>query len=162
MNDNIEEPIEVIYHLKNSFKFAHKGDVVEAESITLLPPTMQQHASAAALKQSIYRMLTAMATDSDGQTDEVLAAKEQVDTEKENTDDRNKKQQDDIDSILNVIYTSKAINANAVWEQAKKLFINNVAMINGEQKMNMVLINKMSIGDFEQMTGIYIINFTTA
>lgn len=162
MNEDIEEQNEVTYHLKNRFNFAHKGDVVDADSITLLPPTMQQHALAAALKQSIYRMLAAMATEVDGQAEGAEEAKEQVETKEENTIDQDKKKQDDIDSILNVIYTSKTVSANAVWEQGKKLFINGVAMINGKQKMNMVLINKMSITDFEQMIGMYIINFIIA
>ncbi len=135
---------EVTYNLTNPFEYAFKGEQREAEFITLTAPTMRQHSQAAALKQSIIKMVTQAVRNS-------------------NSD--NEVEEDDpvtAEMVISTIYGSDCVDANVVWEQAKALFREGVALIDGEQKLTAPLIEKMNPEDFEKLTGEYIANFTLA
>jgi hypothetical protein len=62
--------------------------------------------------------------------------------------------------VVSAIYGSNSIDANVVWEQAKALFKEGVALVDGEQKLTAPMIDKMSPDDFEKLTGEYVANFT--
>lgn len=142
----MEELSEVQFDLSKSFEYAFKGDSREAEFIMLSPPTMKQHARAAALKQSITKIVTAAVKDSSDDEDS------EIDEESEITPQM----------IIGTIYSSSSVDANVVWEQAKALFKDGVALVDGEQKLTASLIEKMKPSDFEKMVGVYIANFTLA
>ena len=58
---------------------------------------------------------------------------------------------------------SKNVDLSDVFDVAKKLFqFPGIALIDGEQKFNNELINRLSIDDLEDMLGEYMINFTLA
>lgn len=141
----MSEPTEVLFELTAPFEYASKGEQREAQFITLLPPTMRQHSQAAALRQSIMRMVAKAQR-------EAPAASEDDDEDEGPT----------AEMVRSIIYTSEAVEANVVWEQAKALFKEGVALIDGEQKITAPLIEKMSPTDFENMAGEYIVNFTLA
>lgn len=142
---------EVTYNLMNPFEYAFKGDQRNAEFITLTAPTMRQHSQAAALKQSIIKMVTKAVRD----------AQSRKPTKKEDEED----EEDEpvtAEMVISTIYGSDCVDANVVWEQAKALFREGVALIDGEQKLTAPLIEKMNPVDFEKLTGEYIANFTLA
>ena len=141
------EKSEVIFTLTTPFKYAFKGDQREAGFITLIAPTMRQHSQAAALKQSIIKMVT-------------KAVRDAVDP---NPDDDDKDEEEiTAQMVVTTIYTSDCVDANVVWEQAKALFKEGVALLDGEQKLTASLIDRMDPADFEKLTGEYIANFTLA
>lgn len=139
------EQSEVNFQLTESFGYAFKGDQREAEFITITPPTMKQHSQASALKQSIITMVTEAVKDS---------------SDKEDKEDKEDDSDITAEMVISTIYGSKCVNANVVWEQAKALFKEGVALVDGEQKLTSKLIEEMSPSDFEKLTGEYIVNFT--
>jgi hypothetical protein len=64
--------------------------------------------------------------------------------------------------IVATIYGSACVEANVVWAQARALLKENVALVDGEQKLTTPLMEKMSPYDFESMVGEYIANFILA
>lgn len=143
----MEEATQVTYDLKESFQYAFKDDMRDATFITLLPPSMKQHSQAAALKQSIIRMVTDAVrnADSDGEDDSKIKEEEEKITSA---------------MVVATIYGSKCVEVNVVWEQVKALLKSGVALIDGEQRLTIPLMEKMSPEDFENMAGEYIANFT--
>lgn len=137
------EQSEVNFQLTKSFGYAFNGDQRQAEFITITPPTMRQHSQASALKQSMVKMVTA-------------AVRDAVDTV--STDDNDDAVTSEM--VVSAIYGSDSIDANVVWEQAKALFKEGVALVDGEQKLTAPMIDKMSPDDFEKLTGEYVANFT--
>lgn len=155
--ENLEiELSEVKYDFLNEFELASKGNIEKASFLILKPPTMQHHPLAAPLKQSISRIVSASVEE---------AQSKATTTEPRKTDDETDEVEDEAEDeitsqmVLNSIYTSKNVHANTVWEQAKKLLVNDTAFINGKQKLSTSLINKMSIKDFEGIVGLYIASF---
>ena len=139
----MKEPNEVHFELTEKFEYAFKGEQREAGFILLFPPTMRQHSQAAALKQSISKI--------------VAKAVEGVDRDEEDDEEDDKPITAKI--VINTIYSSACVDVNVVWEQAKALFKEGVALIDGEQKMTAPLVEKMSPKDFENLVGEYVANF---
>ncbi len=142
----MEEITEKQFDITAPFEYAFKGEQRKAAFVTLLPPTMKQHSQAAALKQSIVRIVTDAVRDAD------------------DGDPDDSKSEEDITSkmVVATIYGSSCVDANVVWEQVKALLKENLALIDGEQKLTTPLMEKMSPSDFEDMAGTYIANFTLA
>ena len=144
----MEEATEATFDITEPFEYAFKGEQRNAGFITLLPPTMKQHSQAAALKQSIIRIVREAvqgAGDDDG------------DDERVNTEDEVTSEQ-----VVATIYGGQCVEAGVVWIQVKALLKENLALIDGEQKLTTPLMEKMSLKDFESMAGTYIANFTLA
>ncbi len=152
MEDEILEPTEVTYQIKKPFEYAWKGNTNLASFITLTPPTMRNHSLAAPLKQSISRIVSAA-------VEKARSSQTENEQNEDSFSDENSSEEITAQMVLNSIYTSQVVNVNTVWEQAKKLICDGVALIGGELKFNQQLINKMSPIDFEQMVGLYIANF---
>lgn len=142
----MKEVTEKTHTLKYPFEYAFKGEQRSAEFITLLPPTMKQHSQAAALKQSIVRIVSEAIKDDDN--DNISES----DSDSEITSSM----------VIATIYGSSCVDAPVVWEEAKALLKLGVAMIDGEQKLTTPLMEKMNPTDFESMVGEYIANFTLA
>lgn len=157
----MEEKKEFIFNLEKPIGYGSKDGVqVEATFITLLPPTMKQHSQASSLKQSIVKMVreaAERADDDDDDDDEKEEGKEDKKEEGINQDDPVTAAM-----VVATIYGSDAVDVNVAWEQAKDLFKNGVAMVDGEQKLTAPLIAKMDPDDFEKMVGEYVANFILA
>lgn len=142
----MEEVTEKQFDLTAPFEYAFDGDVRSAAFITLLPPTMKQHSQAAALKQSIIRIVTDAVRNADDEDPEDSKADEAITAK----------------MVVATIYGSGCVEVNVVWEQVRALLKSGVALIDGEQKLTVPLMDKMSPDDFENMAGEYIANFTLA
>lgn len=149
-DDNLEKNGEIIYNLEDSFEYAFQGESKTAGFISLSKPIMKQHFEAAQLQQSIMKMIRKEYSDGDGD-----------DVKKEEAADLNG---DAVTSemILTLMFCTDSVNINTMFEQAKTLFKSGVALIDGEQKLTSSLIYKMSIDDFQNLTGEYIVNFILA
>lgn len=141
----MKEANEVTVELTEKFEYAFKGEQREAGFVLLYPPTMRQHSQAAALKQSISRI--------------IASAVEGVEREDEDENKDGKDSSITSKMVINTIYSSACVEANVVWQQAKALFKEGVALIDGEQKMTTPLVEKMSPDDFENLVGEYVANF---
>ena len=62
------------------------------------------------------------------------------------------------EDILSLIYASN-VDMDKVLLNAKELFTTGVAMVEGVTKLNKLLMDQMTLDDFEKMTGEYIANF---
>lgn len=145
---------ESIHHtLESPFEYAFKGETRKAGFISLHAPTMKQHSYAASLKQSIMRSVQS------NEGVEKLASNESKLVEEEGD-----KKDGEITSqvVLSLIFNSKGVDVNVIFEQTKELFKHGGALIDGEEKLTTLLINKMSVDDFQNLTGEYIANFTLA
>lgn len=142
----MEEKKSIAFTLDSPFEYAFKGEQRKAEFITLYPPTMKQHSQAAALKQSIIRIVT----------ESVREIGDQDDTSIDEDDEITSKM------VIATIYGSKCVDAGVVWGQVKALLKESLAFIDGEQKLTTPLMEKMNPDDFENMAGTYIANFTLA
>lgn len=142
----MKEATEITHDLESSFQYAFKGEQRDASFITLTAPTMKQHSQAAALKQSIIRIVTDAVRDAGD----------------DNSDDSKGEEAITSKMVVATIYGSSCVEANVVWGQARALLKEGVALIDGEQKLTVPLMEKMSPDDFENMAGEYIANFTLA
>ena len=142
----MEEVTEVTYELKKPFEYAFNGEQRKAQFVSLFPPTMKQHSQAAALKQSIVRIVTDAVRNAGDKSSEGVNTEDSITSE----------------MVVNTIYGSSCVDVAVIWEQVKALLKENVALVDGEQKLTSPLIDKMSPNDFENMAGEYIANFTLA
>lgn len=151
----MEKEKEVLYELKTPFEYAFKGENRTASFISLRAPTMIEHHPASKLKQSIMTMIRTTYS-----ADEILEAGNQADAG--NSGDVTKDNEITAELILTLLFSSNNIDINIIFEQAKALFKSGVALIDGEQVLNNPLIQKMTIDDFQNITGEYIANFILA
>jgi len=133
---------EITFELTEPFKYAEKGDQVEAKFITLKAPTSRNMSHIAFLKQAFYRALP-------------------KDQKKEVGDDAPKKD-DDItgEDIMSILMASMDVELSAVLATAKELFASkDIALVDGETKVTKPILDDMSPDDFFAMTGEYLANF---
>lgn len=132
------------YELESPFNYAIKGDLQEANFITLLAPSSKHISYCADLKQAFFR---ALPTDSGGEKSEGDA-----------------KGIDDLDgeAIMMLISMSKDVDLKSVLISARELFSSGLALVDGETKLTKPLIDEMSQDDLENMLGEYYLNFILA
>ena len=131
---------EIQYDLENKFMYSSKGEQVEAQFITLTAPTSKHSHECAALKQAFFRALPR-----DQESDENVEAKDVSGTE-----------------VIILLAISTNVELPDVIEIGKKLLSSGVAMIDGEVKLTMNVINNMYASEFEIILGDYIVNFIIA
>lgn len=149
------EATEITVHLDSPFTYAFKGDKRESQFITIYPPSMRQHKQAAALKQSIIQMSMKAAVNAGGVSEAV--------DDKGASDEEDDSEGLDADTVIFMLYASEHVDVNVVFQQAEDLLLcQGIAMVDGEQKLNGPLIQKMSPEDFEKLVGEYISNFIKA
>jgi len=136
---------EFIYNLEAPFEYAYKGDTRTAEFVTLLAPTMKNNNFAASLTQSVRKSILAV-------TRNMVVDKDAVPDDSPLTGE----------AIMTLLFSNPDVDINVIFEQAKALFKNGGALVDGEEKMTTPLIEKMEVGDFQNMVGEYIVNFTIA
>lgn len=131
------------YELTKPLEYALKGDLQTASFIELRAPTSRNMTECAALKQAFCRALpdTENATDSDREGKEVSEITGQ--------------------DIMGLILRSKDVELITVLLHARKLF-SNVGFIDGEVRLNNLLMDDIDPDDFENMVGEYLARFTLA
>lgn len=131
------------YELKSPFDYDHKGNVVEAQFITLRAPSSKEISETADLKQAFFR---ALPKDSTSTGDE---------SEEGSLDDLNG------DAIMMMIAISPDVTLKTVLLCARELF-KIVATVDGEERMTVPLLDKIDPEDLETMVGEYYLNFVLA
>jgi len=134
---------EVITELKDGFSYAFKGEEQNATFITLLPPTFKQIDKIAPLKQAFVCAINEISQDVQQSADDV----------EESADDSITGPQ-----ILVLLYRSTC-DMTKVFLHAKDLFNSGAALVDGETKLTIPLMEKMSVPDFEKLVGDYLANF---
>ena len=132
---------EVMYELKSSFEYAHKGDQRKAEFITLKAPTVENVGYVAKLKQGFMQAIN-------GQKN-----KSQIDTSADDSGGI-----DDLSGeMIMTMLSMSDIDYAAYLQTAKAVFSDTgVAMVDGEEPLKKTLMSKMSVDDLEAMTGEYL------
>lgn len=136
---------EFNYPLETPFQYAKGGQMTDAEFITCTAPTSKMMRVCAELRQAFFRAAASNADDSESRDPSEA----------------------DIDAIqgsevLIAIANSTVVELADVMENAKKLLSSGVAMIDGEVKLTGTIIDKMSIDDFDELAGQYLVNFIVA
>ncbi len=131
-------------------KYAKDGELVEAEWITLNPPTSYNSKECAFLKQAVYRSLP------ERTPEEVEKAKETL-----------KEQEVEAvitgEEILMLLYKSQHVELANVLVVARDLFSSKgIALVDGEEKVTKKILDEMHPQDFEEMLGEYIARFIMA
>ncbi len=136
------------YELKHPFKYAHKGDEVEAGFISLLPPTSRHVGPCADLKQAVFRSLPIVEPGSN-----------QAKNDKDDKDDGL-----DGTIIMLLIYTSQNVDLKHMLFVARELFTTRppVALVDGEERTTHKILDDIHPDDFETMVGEYIARFIVA
>jgi hypothetical protein len=134
---------EHIYELKHPFKYANKGEQVDASFITVFAPTFKQIDKVAPIKQAFTVAI-----------DEISSGQEDV-KEKEG-----EKESEGItpSQVLQLLYRANA-DITKLFLHAQELFKSGAALVDGESKLTIPLMEKMSLDDFEGLVGVYIANF---
>jgi len=131
---------EVMYELKSSFEYAHKGDQRKAEFITLKAPTVENVGYVAKLKQGFMQAIA-------GQKNQ---SKVEVSGDEGGIDDLSGEMIMTMLSMSDIDYAAYLQTAKAVFSDT------GVALIDGEEPLKKTLMAKMSVDDLEAMTGEYL------
>jgi len=156
---------DILFELTSPFDYTvkGKGEKRTASFITLTAPTMKQHRSASRLKQSVMTLVRKDSLENE-KTSSLKTIDPKEDSKEESEEESDEDSDITADLILTLLFCSNSIDINVVFDQAKALFIEGVALIDGEknQKFNVHLIDQMSIDDFQNLVGEYIANFILA
>ena len=136
---------EHIYELKHPFKYASKGEQVDANFITVFSPNFKQIDKVAPIKQAFTIAIDEL------NSDDVKIEEDKKEGEKES---------DGITPtmVLQLLYRANA-DVTKVFLHARELFKSGAALIDGESSLTIPLMDKMSLDDFEGVLGVYIANF---
>jgi len=148
-----DESIESVYEfgLEVSFEYAHKGEGVKAEFISLYPPTSRHMSPCSDLKQAVFRSLPE-------------PTKEEIDKGEEVEKEKDKEVSISGPEILLFFYKSREVELKKVILLGRELLCTKpcIAFVDGEEKINSTLLDKMDPMDLEQMIGEYIARFIAA
>ena len=137
-----EKPYD--FELTHTLKYAHKGEEVEAQFITLSPPTSRHVEWTAELKQAVFRALPEPkeGVEPEGDPDHVMTGTE----------------------LLFLFYNAKDVSLKQILLLAKELFTAkpSIVSIDGEERLTKPLIDAMHPNDFENMMGEYTARFIIA
>lgn len=145
---------ECRYELKQPFEYAYKGDMTEANFITMTAPNFTQVEKVTPIKQALAAALKERFAGLDQST--IQEAQEIAAEQPETGDD----DEGGIDSsfVMAALFTWTG-NLTKVFKNAEALFMSGVALVDGETKVTKNLLEKMSLADFEGMVGAYLANF---
>ena len=133
---------EVNYELQNPFKYAFKGDQVDASFITLYAPTYKSMENFLPIKQAFTSAVTE------------LSASDLAKAEK----DSDESQDIDAKAVIQVLYAWSG-DMHKVFLHAEKLFRGGAAKVEGETSFTAPMLDKMDLVDVEGLIGTYIANF---
>ncbi len=135
---------EIRHTLEVPFKFVCKGQEELADFITLRPPTTKNRRECGALEQAFMRALPT----SDGGA-ENQDKSEPVEDPKPPTGTE----------TIAMIAMSTNSDLGETMEIARKLFLADVAYINGETKVVGNSIDNVGLDDFKELVGKYLVGF---
>jgi len=143
----MSDKTDVIHEFIKPFKYTPKnsGQEVEAQFVTLVEPCVRQMTSCSTLKQAFMRVIAKEA--GTGTADESADTSKVDEVPMENR-------------IINALYASD-VDMNVVLLSAKELF-KEVALVDGEKKMTVPMLDALCLEDIEMMTGKYMSNFILA
>ena len=136
---------EIKYVLTTPFTYSHKGGLQEASFVELTSPTSRHSKECGALKQAFFRAQNSL------QVSKGARQGVEIPDEKINGED-----------VVMMLAASKDVDLPEVFDVARKLFTGGVALLDGETKLTVGVIDRMSQDDFEAMLGEYLVNFTLA
>ena len=139
----IKKEVEIVLTEVLSYTPKGSGEMKEAISVILTPPSLKQLKHTTVLKQSFFQAISSMADDKASSDDSGLAP------EMAGSD------------VIAMIFMSD-VNVTAMFDSAKELFKSGVAKLDGTQDFNDIILNKLSVEDFENMVGEYLVNFILA
>lgn len=148
----MKKQIEFELSDEDKFEYGKKGNLATATFITLSVPTSANMNECALLKQAFFHAIRDQAklTGSD-------RGSEAEDDEDEDDDDSTL----DGETIMKIIIVSD-VELITVLIAAKILFTSGIAMVDGETKLTVPLIEKLPMDTLERMTGEYMANFILA
>ena len=137
---------EITHDLIKPFKYTPKnsGEETEASFITLQEPSVRNLTACGTLKQAFMRVIA----DNADSTEE--SGPESAEAESQPMETR----------IMNALYASDT-DITIILLSAKELF-KDVALVDGEKKCTVPMLDSMCMEDIEQMTGKYMANFIQA
>jgi hypothetical protein len=149
--NEIEEVPEIktkfTFDITTKFKFANGSAQDDAKYIELHAPTSRHARECCELKQAFFRSMQEQQDSSETK----LNVQDKDPTDIKGPD------------VMQLIAISRNVNLADTLDIARLLFAGTgIAMINGEIKLNKETINRMSVDDFENMLGEYLVNFTLA
>ena len=133
--------LEVTYELKNQFSYAYKGEMKKAQFITMAAPSFKQVDKIAPLKQALMAAIRDIQEIATGAADKSDARGEITGQE-----------------VMQLLYQGKGSVA-AVMGHARQLFISGTALIDGETRFSLALLDEVSLDDVEGMLGEYLAAF---
>ena len=140
---------EVDYELKVSFKYAHPDGESDANLIRMYPPKLKNIKHIAPLKQAFMQAVVEVSRQSNSTSDS-----SSVDSDKEDTRTGS--------DVIAAIEASN-VDMGKMLEQFQTLILrSDLFKIDGEVKITDVLLSRISIEDFYEMLGEYMINFIVA
>ena len=133
------------YELKNGIEYALKGQMETASFIEMNEPTSKHLSLTAPIKQMFFRALRENAEKNAGQ--EAGKADESEITG---------------DILIQLLYTSSE-DVGAFFGYAKELLsYSGLCLLDGEVKLNKLLLDNLSADDMEGLAGAYVANFILA
>lgn len=144
----MSDETEIIHEFIKPFDYTPRnaGDMVQAQFITLKEPSVKQLTACSTLKQAFMRVIAAQSANSDDA--EAVNKDKDADTGAME------------DNIINALYASDE-DISKLFLTARELF-REVALVDGEKKVTLPMLDAMGIEDIEKMTGKYMANFILA
>jgi len=142
-----ERPDEIRHTLLVPFEYTLKGQMATAEFITLQPPTTKNRNECAKLEQAFMRALPDASNMTEEQRERARSAAPEVSVDPSPSE------------ALATIAMSPTSDLSEVMEVARKLFLADVALIDGEHKVNSAALDRMDMDDFKDLVGKYLVGF---
>lgn len=133
---------EVMYELKDKLEYAYKGELKRAQFVTMTAPSFKQVDKVAPLKQALMLAIRDIQSVATGDESKQSSGNGSI-TGTE---------------VIQILYQGNGAMAT-VMAHARQLFISGVALIDGETRFTLPLIDDMSIEDVEGMLGEYLAAF---
>ena len=135
-----------IVELSNPISYANKGEMQESTFVELIAPNFKQLDNFIPVKQAFISAVTDLS--------EVTGS-----AQSESNNDEDEKITGP--QIIAVMMRSSC-DMTKVYLHCKELFRSGAALLDGEQKMTVPIIEAMPLRDFEKLVGEYIANFIAA
>jgi hypothetical protein len=133
---------EYNYELKQSFGYAKNGDTQEASFITLIAPNFKQMPHMTPIKQAFMSAISEITETTS--TSETASESEPGDINGA--------------QVMQLMHRWSG-DLTKVFLHAQELFKSGAALVDGQERLTVPLMEKMGLTDFENMVGAYIANF---
>ena len=135
---------EITVTLETPIAYHHNGGEAEGTFVSLQPPTSRNLVECAMLKQAMYQAAVSIgkgqeAGDAPPEEEQSLSGKE----------------------LMQMLYIAESVDISTILLTGKDL-LKTAALLEGEQKMTVPLLDKLSLSDLENLIGEYIAAFIFA